>query len=192
VHSWWYEFGKDYVVGPLVGVLAIIVAVRAYKSQVTPLYEQIALTKELAKKERDQREFSIAWAVLLEGRRIHQAAFRRLETIHRVTQPGEIDNRVSRERMMIPVSDLIRGNRADISLMHIRHQTLAFRLIQVVDQYNAVIETEQQIYDHFQVADGGEPQRLLTAIRDKAIHLCEALERAYQDKIADPSLANLQ
>lgn len=191
MHGWWYEFGKDYVVGPLVGIIAIFVAVRAYKSQVAPLNEQISLTKDLAKKDRDQREYSIAWAVLLEGKRIHQSAYRRLEQIQMITRPAQVDDRLSRKQMMISVTDLMRGDRSDISLMHIRHQTLVFRLVQAVDQYNALIETEQQMYDWLQVTRGGEPQQLLVTVRDRADQLCSALERAYGDKIADPSLTDL-
>jgi hypothetical protein len=51
-------------------------------------------------------DYAIAWAVLLEARRIHQAAHRRLELIDVLTAKGAVDRvlRKPRELMLIWLS----------------------------------------------------------------------------------------
>jgi hypothetical protein len=182
----WYDIAKDF--GPIVvGLVAAWVAFKAYKAQVEPLVDQLTFVKEQAQKDRDRREYAIAWAVLLEARRIHQSAARRVEALDSLSQPNATSHKTRREPLFISVFDILRGGRADIALMHIRHQTMVFQLVQAVDQFNAAVEVERPAKETIRVAHGSMLLNQITELRDKALALCNALERAYGDKIADPN-----
>lgn len=182
----WYDIAKDF--GPIVaGLVAAWVAFKAYKAQVGPLVDQLTFAKEQAQKDRDRREYAIAWAVLLEARRIHQSAARRVEELDSLSQPKAKSHEIRRELLLISVFDILRGGRTDIALMQNRHQTMVFRLVQAVDQFNAEVEMARSAKETIWVARGSMLLNQITELRDKALALCDALERAYGDKITDPN-----
>jgi hypothetical protein len=182
----WYDVWKDILIpliGPLIALGAIGAAIWAARAQVRPLRDQISLMKAQADKDRQHKEYSMAWSIVIEARRLASAAKMRLEAV----QPakGQQDPRpLQKKRLSISVYGLARGDRSDIVFLHAKIQTLLAQLINCIDLYNATIEVlPAKGEENVTISQASDAFRLLTAIEEQGRELSIEVQKQYPNVV---------
>jgi len=104
---------------------------------VTALKDQIE-DAQTARRQDDERRLSvIKWAIRVEGRRLEATTSTLLAALPSAQSPA---NR-SREQLIIESSPLLRGERAEISLLDDQTRRLLEELAGIIDEYNSRIQT---------------------------------------------------
>ena len=111
--------------------------VAAARRQVTALKDQIQDARTARRQDDERRLSVIKWAIRVEGRRLEAATSTLLAALPSAQSPA---NR-SREQLIIESSPLLRGERAEISLLDDQTRRLLEELAGIIDEYNSRIQT---------------------------------------------------
>jgi hypothetical protein len=126
------------VLGLAGGGIAYVGALRAAKRQVAAVQRQ---TEDMraARRQIDERQLSVLiWAIRVEGRRLG-AAVQALRGNALPPRPQPAAR--LREQLIIQSSPLLRGERAEMALLDNDTRSLLEEVAEIVDRYNARIET---------------------------------------------------
>ena len=133
------------------GVIAYAGAMRAASRQVDAIEQQIADARQARAAEEERGRHAIRWAVRLEALRIERAALeRRREGFP--SQPGW--SNMDRPDARIAESPLLRGERAEFSLLSKEEQDSFGALASWVHQYNSHVDTRRASADGLLVDQG--------------------------------------
>jgi hypothetical protein len=174
VHTW-YDISKDIIIPlatPLIALFAISAAVWVTRAHIHPLREQLQLMRSGVQEDRQHREFSIAWAVALEALRIGETAKIKREFL---------GSAMPKDRLLISISSLARGERSDIVYLNLDSQSLLARLVSYIDLYNATVDSIHTVgpEQNVLIKQGSDAAGLLEAIEKSSRGLAEKITRDY-------------
>jgi hypothetical protein len=119
------------------GVIAYLGARHAASRQVAAVERQTEASQGALAEVEGRTRNAVIWAIRSEARRLESEAQARRRALPSAPQPANLD----KEALLIASSPLLRGERADISLVSIEIQEQLADLSLLLDQYNAHVQT---------------------------------------------------
>jgi hypothetical protein len=121
-----------------------------------------------------RRRYAITRALLIETRRIGDAALQRARLARMYVHDVPHRNAVPPNQMSISVLDLLRGSHEDVSVLNVEIADKVLQLVVDVDEYNSAIET-QPVNKDGRIGLTQEMEAKLTALITNASTLSEEL-----------------